>query len=149
MQAVTNSFYFGVFGSKVSLASKYARILALSRSFLFTNFVTTFDFWYAFLGRSQESVQFLDMRQSPAMSTAGCGPRGRPQAENFEGVRDSLGIANASPTIPAKELQLIDVGKRRWKIDSNSSIGNKESAHRITLSVWMREHKDTFIYKNK
>jgi len=31
------------------------------------------------------------------------------------------------------------------KIDSNSSIGNKESAHWITLSVWMREHKDTFI----
>ena len=61
-------------------------------------------------------MQFLDMRQSPAMSTAGCGPRGRPQAANFEGVRDSLGIANASPTIPAKELQLIDVGKRRWKI---------------------------------
>ena len=146
-------------------------------------------------------MQFLDMRQSPAMSTAGCGPRGRPQAANFEGVRDSLGIANASPTIPSKELQLIDVGKRRWKIvidrlrsqrsseakfaglpyelarrlsrrfiltpkgqslsmtkiasrkiapavhkiDSNSSIGNKESAHRITLSVWMREHKDTFI----
>jgi len=61
-------------------------------------------------------VQFSDMRQSPAMSTAGCGPRGRPQAANFEGVRDSLGIANASPTIPSKELQLIDVGKRRWKI---------------------------------
>ena len=70
-------------------------------------------------------MQFSDMRQSPAMSTAGCGPRGRPQAANFEGVRDSLGIANASPTIPSKELQLIDVGKRRWKIDSNSSIGNK------------------------
>ena len=46
------------------------------------------------------------------MSTAGCGPRGRPQAVNVEGVRDSLGIANASPTTPSKELQLIDVGKR-------------------------------------
>ena len=90
-------------------------------------------------------MQFSDMRQSPDMTTAGCGPRGRPQAANVEGVRDSLDIANASPTIPSKELQLIDVGKRRWKIDSNSSIGNKESAHRITLSVWMREHKDTFI----
>jgi len=44
MQAITNPLYFGVFGSKVSLASKYARILALSRSFLFTNFRTTFDF---------------------------------------------------------------------------------------------------------
>jgi len=44
MQAIINSLYFGVFGSEVSLASKYARILALSRSFLFTNFATTFDF---------------------------------------------------------------------------------------------------------
>ena len=44
MQAVTNSSYFDVFGSKVSLGSKYARILALSRSFLFTNFFVTFDF---------------------------------------------------------------------------------------------------------
>ena len=99
-----------------------------------------------------------------------------------------LDFVNASPTTPSKELQLIDVGKRRWKIvivrlrsqrsyeaksaelpyeqarqlsrrfsltptgqslsmtkiasrkiapavhkiDSNSSIGNKESAHRIT-----------------
>ena len=50
------------------------------------------------------------------MSTAGCGPRGRPQAVNFEGVRDSLDIANALPKTPSKELQLIYVGKRRWKI---------------------------------
>jgi len=46
------------------------------------------------------------------MSTAGCGPRGRPQAANFEGVRDSLDIANALPKTPSKGLQLIDVGKR-------------------------------------
>ena len=98
MQAITKSLYFGVLGSEVSLASKYARILALSRSFLFTTFLATFDFWYAFSGWSQESVQFSDMSQSPAMSTAGCGPRGRPQAANFEGVRDSLpDFANASP----------------------------------------------------
>ena len=44
MQAITNHLYFGVFGTKVSLASKYARILALSRSFFFTNFLATFDF---------------------------------------------------------------------------------------------------------
>ena len=46
------------------------------------------------------------------MSTAGCGPRGRPQAANVEGVRDSLDIANALPKTPSKGLQLIDVGKR-------------------------------------
>ncbi len=44
MQAITNPLYFGVFGSKVSLASKYARILALSRSFFFTVSLATFDF---------------------------------------------------------------------------------------------------------
>ncbi len=44
MQAITNSLYFGIFGSEVSLASKYARILALSRFFFFTNFAATFDF---------------------------------------------------------------------------------------------------------
>ena len=44
MQAITNPLYFCVFGSEVSLASKYGRILALSRSFLFTNFLETFDF---------------------------------------------------------------------------------------------------------
>ena len=44
IQAITNYLYFCVFGSKVSLASKYARILALSHSFFFTNFVATFDF---------------------------------------------------------------------------------------------------------
>ncbi len=44
MQAITNSLYFCVFGSEVSLASKYARILGLSHSFLFTNFKETFDF---------------------------------------------------------------------------------------------------------
>jgi len=50
------------------------------------------------------------------MSTAGCGPRGRPKAANFEGVRDSLGIANASPRSTPKRLQLIDVEKRCRKI---------------------------------
>ena len=44
MQAITNHLYFCVFGSKVSLASKYARILVLSRFFFFTNFLETFDF---------------------------------------------------------------------------------------------------------
>ena len=44
MQATTNSLHFDIFGSEVSLASKYARILALSRFFFFTNFTTTFDF---------------------------------------------------------------------------------------------------------
>jgi len=44
IQAVINSSYFGVFESKVSLASKYARILALSRFFFFTNILATFDF---------------------------------------------------------------------------------------------------------
>ena len=46
------------------------------------------------------------------MTTAGCGPCGRPQAANVEGVRDSLDIANALPKTPSKGLQLIDVGKR-------------------------------------
>ena len=70
---ITNSPYFGVFGSKVSLASKYARILALSRSFFFTNFLGTFDFWYAFSDRSQTRVQCNFSNQTSAnVSLAVC-----------------------------------------------------------------------------